>query len=125
MHAPQVCELCADNNTSVDYQVENLFAYPEHVSYLNNFPKGQENSFEIPYHHNYNPNWRTSHPNLSWSNIQNAQHQNFQAPEKKTNVEDILGKFMESTRENEIKQDPDVESSRINKKSRSADGTDS
>ena len=97
---PQVCELCAGSHASVDCQVGNPFAQPEQANYLNNFQKGQGNSYGNPYPHNYNPNWRTTHPNLSWSNNnQNMQKSNFQAPEKKTNVEDILSKFMESTGE--------------------------
>src|SRR4051812_40571480 len=96
----QVCEFCAGCHASVDCQVGNPFAQPEQANYLNNFQKEQGNSFENPYPHNYNPNRRTTHPNLSWSNNnQNMQKSNFQAPEKKTNVEDILSKFMESTGE--------------------------
>src|SRR4051812_15727306 len=96
----QVCELCAGSHASVDCQVGNPFAQPEQANYLNNFQKGQWNSYGNPYPHNYNPNWRTTHPNLSWSNNnQNMQKSNFQAPEKKTNAEDILSKFMESTGE--------------------------
>src|SRR2546430_1464037 len=93
---PQVCEFYAGSHASFDCQVGNPFAQPEQANYLNNFQKGQVNSFGNPYPHNYNPNY----PNLSWrNNNQNVQKLNFQAPEKKTNVEDILCKFMESTGE--------------------------
>src|SRR5436853_5987191 len=75
VNAPQVCEFCAGNRASVECQVGNPFTNSEQVNYLNNFQKRQGNSFGNPYSHNYNPNWRTTHPNLSWSNNQNAQQQ--------------------------------------------------
>src|SRR5436190_2026372 len=100
----KVCELCnVQGHSSSECQVGNPFAQTEQANYLK-FQRGQGNSYGNPYPHNYNPNWRTQHPNLSWSNNnahqpqnnQNAQQQqNYNAPKKKSNIEDMFSKFME------------------------------
>src|SRR3954467_3684079 len=101
MNTPaKLCNSCGGSHESQDCQVGNPFSQNEQANYMGNFQRGQGNSYGNPYPHKYNPNWRTTHPNLSWSNNnQNVQKPNFQTPEKKTNVEDILWKFIESTGE--------------------------
>src|SRR5256886_7154548 len=99
----KVCELCnVQGHSTSECQVGNPFAQTEQANYLN-FQRGQGNSYGSPYPHNYIPNWRTQHPNLSWSNNnahqpqhnQNAQQQqSYNAPEKKSNIEDMLSKMM-------------------------------
>src|SRR3954471_17130151 len=105
MNSPaKVCDLCnVQGHSSSECQVGNPFAQTEQANYLN-FQRGQGNSYGNPYPHNYNPNWRTLHPNLSWSNNnahqsqqhnQNAQQQHVNAPKKKSNIEDMFSKIME------------------------------
>src|SRR3954465_1003219 len=103
MNTPaKVCELCnVQGHSSSECQVGNPFAQTEQANYLN-FQRGQGSSYGNPYPHNYNPNWRTQHPNLSWRNNNELQHQNqnmqqqdFRAPDKKPSIEDMFSKIMD------------------------------
>src|SRR3954464_15919533 len=98
----KLCELCnGRGHTSSECQVGNPFAQNEQANYAN-FQRGQGNSYGNPYPHNYNPNWRTQHPNLSWRNNNELPHQNhdmqqqdFRAPDKKPSIEDMFSKIMD------------------------------
>src|SRR5436189_1206346 len=103
MNTPvKTCELSnGQGHTSSECQVGNPFAQNEHANYLNQ-QRGHGNSYGNPYPHNYNPNWRTQHPNLSWRNNnelphqnQNMQQQDFRAPDKKPSIEDMFSKIMD------------------------------
>src|SRR3954466_16239402 len=103
MNAPvKTCGLCnGQGHTSSECQVGNPFAQNEQANYVN-FQRGQGNAYGNPYPHNYNPNWRTQHPNLSWRNNnelqqqnQNVQQQDFRAPDKKPSIEDMFSKIMD------------------------------
>ncbi|KAL5549392.1 hypothetical protein UlMin_004623 [Ulmus minor] len=95
------CELCGGNHASIECQVGNPFASPnaEQASYVSNFKRQQHN----PYSNIYNPGWR-NHPNLSWGNNQGGfkpSTSSFQPQEKKrSDLEGILGKFIEESRAN-------------------------
>ncbi|KAL5550767.1 hypothetical protein UlMin_000943 [Ulmus minor] len=95
------CDLCGGNHTSIECQVGNPFASPntEQANYVSNFQRPQNN----PYSTTYNPGWR-SHPNLSWGNNQGGfkpSSSSHQPQEKKqSDLEEILGKFIEETRAN-------------------------
>src|SRR3954468_8514492 len=105
----QVCELCAGNHATQDCQVGNTFNQTEQVNYMNsNFQRGQGNSYGNPYPHAYNPNWRNTHPNLSWGNNSNSQQQNpqqqhpqqhqqqkFEQQPMKSGIENLLTKYIE------------------------------
>lgn len=57
INAPtKLCNLCGGGHLSQDYQVENSFAQTEQANYMNNFQRGQENSYDNKYLHNYNSN---------------------------------------------------------------------
>src|SRR3954466_2875947 len=98
----KLCELCnGRGHTSSECQVGNPFAQNEQAHYAN-FQRGQGNSYGNPYPHNYNPNWRTQHPNLSWRNNNELPHQNqdmqqqsYRAPDKKPSIEDMFSKIMD------------------------------
>src|SRR4051812_29325010 len=98
----KLCELCnGRGHISSECQVGNQFAQNEQANYAN-FQRGQGNSYGNPYPHNYNPNWRTQHPNLSWRNNNELPHQNqdmqqqdFRAPDKKPSIEDMFSKIMD------------------------------
>src|SRR4051812_4604092 len=96
-----VCELCAGGHATQDCQVGNTFGQQEQVNYMTNFQRGQGNSYGNPYPHAYNPNWRTTHPNLSWGNNSNQQPQYPQQPQsrneqqQKSGVEELLTKYIE------------------------------
>src|SRR4051812_39943260 len=105
-----VCELCAGGHATQDCQVGNTFGQQEQVNFANNFQRGQRNSYGNPYPHAYNPNWRTTHPNLSWGNNGNHQQQQqrtfeqpqqqqqqrtFEQPQKKPS-DDLLSKYIEA-----------------------------
>src|SRR3954467_10015239 len=98
----KLCELCnGRGHTSSECQVGNPFAQNEQANYLNQ-QRGQGNAYGNPYLHNYNPNWRTQHPNLSWRNNnelphqnQNMQQQDFRAPDKKSSIEDMFSKIID------------------------------
>src|SRR4051812_23927307 len=103
MNTPmKTCGLCnGQGHSSSECQVGNPFAQNEQANYLNQ-QRGQGNSYGNPYPHNYNPNWRTQHPNLSWRNNNELQHQNknmqqqsFNAPDKKPSIEDMFSKIMD------------------------------
>ncbi|KAL5543361.1 hypothetical protein UlMin_007145 [Ulmus minor] len=68
-------------------------------NYVSNFQRPQHN----PYSNTYNPGWR-NHPNLSWGNNQGGfkpSSSSYQPQEKKqTDLEGILGKFIEESRTN-------------------------
>ncbi|KAL5574623.1 hypothetical protein UlMin_016322 [Ulmus minor] len=95
------CDLCGGNHASVECQVGNPFASPnsEQANYVSNFQRPQHN----PYSNTYNPGWR-NHPNLSWGNNQGGfkpSSSSYQPQEKKqTDLEEILGKFIEESRTN-------------------------
>src|SRR4051812_45833663 len=102
MNTPmKTCGLCnGQGHSSSECQVGNPFAQNEQANYLNQ-QRGQGNSYGNPYPHNYNPNWRTQHPNLSWRNNNELPHQNpnmqqqdFRAPDKKPSIEDMFSKIM-------------------------------
>src|SRR3954464_14412704 len=96
-----VCELCAGRHATLDCQVGNTFGQQEQVNFANNFQRGQGNSYDNPYPHAYNPNWRTTHPNLSWGNNSNQQPQYPQQQQprneqqQKSGVEELLTKYIE------------------------------
>ncbi|KAL5549438.1 hypothetical protein UlMin_004669 [Ulmus minor] len=95
------CDLCGGNHASFECQVGNPFASPnsEQANYVSNFQRPQHN----PYSNTYNPGWR-NHPNLSWGNNQGGfkpSSSSYQPQEKKqTDLEGILGKFIEESRTN-------------------------
>src|SRR3954465_546360 len=96
-----VCELCAGGHATQDCQVGNTFGQQEQVNFANNFQRSQGNSYGNPYPHAYNPNWRTTHPNLSWGNNSNQQPQYPQQQQvrneqqQKSGVEELLTKYIE------------------------------
>ena len=89
----KICELCGGAHSSQECQVGSPFAKPEQVKYTNNYQRRPGNSYRQYNQNQYNPNWRNNHPNLSWSNTSNTlqPQQNFNAPEKKMNLEDMFG----------------------------------
>ncbi|KAL5574885.1 hypothetical protein UlMin_016584 [Ulmus minor] len=95
------CDLCGGNHASIECQVGNPFASPnaEQANYVSNYQRPQHN----PYSNTYNPGWR-NHPNLSWGNNQGGfkpSSSSYQPQEKKqTDLEGILGKFIEESRTN-------------------------
>ncbi|KAL5555033.1 hypothetical protein UlMin_037269 [Ulmus minor] len=96
-----VNEIDSVNVLSAQCQVGNPFASPnsEQANYVSNFQRPQHN----PYSNTYNPGWR-NHPNLSWGNNQGGfkpSSSSYQPQEKKqTDLEGILGKFIEESRTN-------------------------
>ncbi|GKV04420.1 hypothetical protein SLEP1_g16575 [Rubroshorea leprosula] len=91
------CELCGQfGHASVECQVGNsVQSSNEQANFVSS---GGRSNFN-PYSNTYNPGWR-SHPNFSWSNNQvripsGFQQQNKQ--EKKTNLEELVHKFVSST----------------------------
>src|SRR4051812_275873 len=98
-----VCELCASGHATQDCQVGNTFGQQEQVNFANNFQHGQGNSYGNPYPYAYNPNWRTTHPNLSWGNNSNQQPQHPQQQsrnerQQKSGVEELLTKYIEGNK---------------------------
>ncbi|XP_052172200.1 uncharacterized protein LOC127788130 [Diospyros lotus] len=95
------CELCGrGGHASVDCQVGNPFSSSSSEQ-ANFISYGGNMSNFNPYSNTYNPRWR-SHPNLSWSNNQQRVLPNFQQQhqipqEKKSNLEDMMAKFINST----------------------------
>ena len=89
-----ICDFCAGNHASGDCQVGNPFAQQEQANYVSNFQRGQGN----PYSNTYNPGWR-NHPNFSWGNNNNEHKQppGFQQQQKRSNMENVLTKFMEES----------------------------
>ncbi|KAL5564485.1 hypothetical protein UlMin_027649 [Ulmus minor] len=96
-----VNEIDSVNVLSAQCQVGNPFASPnsEQANYVSNFQRPQHN----PYSNTYNPGWR-NHPNLSWGNNQGGSKpsSSFHQPQEKkqSDLEEILGKFIEETRAN-------------------------
>ncbi|KAL5574401.1 hypothetical protein UlMin_023998 [Ulmus minor] len=96
-----VNEIDSVNVLSAQCQVGNPFASPnsEQAKYVSNFQRPQHN----PYSNTYNPGWR-NHPNLSWGNNQGGSKpsSSFHQPQEKkqSDLEEILGKFIEETRAN-------------------------
>ncbi|KAL0433648.1 UNVERIFIED_CONTAM: hypothetical protein Slati_2699100 [Sesamum latifolium] len=81
---------------SQDCQVGNSHIVNEDANFVSHSGRSNFN----PYSNTYNPGWR-SHPNFSWSNNQQqgpAGHhkpRQVQSPqEKKSNIEDVLSKFI-------------------------------
>src|SRR3954468_20383336 len=99
-----VCELCAGGHATQDCQVGNTFGQQEQVNFANNFQRGQGNSYGNSYPHAYNPNWRTTHPNLSWGNNSNQQpqypqqQQSRNEQQQKSGVEELLTKYIEGNK---------------------------
>ncbi|KAL5540340.1 hypothetical protein UlMin_042902 [Ulmus minor] len=95
------CDLCGGNHASIEYQVGNPFASPnaEQANYVSNFQRPQHNA----YSNTYNPGWR-NHSNFSWGNNQGGfkpSSSSYLPQEKKqTDLEGILGKFIEESRTN-------------------------
>ncbi|GKV38977.1 hypothetical protein SLEP1_g46823 [Rubroshorea leprosula] len=92
------CELCGQfGHASVECQVGNsVQSSNEQANFVSS---GGRSNFN-PYSNTYNPGWR-SHPNFSWSNNQvrvppGFQQQNQQ--EKKSNLEELVHKFVSSTK---------------------------
>ncbi|XP_050222643.1 uncharacterized protein LOC126672731 [Mercurialis annua] len=79
-----------------DHEIETISALDaEGSNYVDNQERGQNNS----YYNTYNPEWK-NHPNLSWSNTQNAVRlpPGFQPQEpRKPSLEDILIQHMQKT----------------------------
>ncbi|XP_031288154.1 uncharacterized protein LOC116146838 [Pistacia vera] len=87
------CEFCAGNHLSRGCQVGNPFAPPQQANYVNNFQGKQQN----PYSNTYTPAWQ-NHPNFSWSNNSYPKPPlGFQVQEAKSNLGDVLTKFMEES----------------------------
>ena len=90
-----VCENCTGNYPSVEFQVGSPFETnsSEQVNYVAN-NQCQYN----PFSNTFNQGWK-NHLNFSWSNNENAQKPlpDFQSQEKKPNLEEIFGKFMQET----------------------------
>ncbi|XP_031282977.1 uncharacterized protein LOC116141632 [Pistacia vera] len=81
------------NRLSKDCQEGNSFAQPERANYVNNFQRGQENSYSST----YTPAWH-NHPNFLWSN--NNEHKpppGFQPQKKRSNRESMFTKFIEES----------------------------
>ncbi|XP_010275709.1 PREDICTED: uncharacterized protein LOC104610674 [Nelumbo nucifera] len=88
------CEWCGGGHVSTECQVGNQFMQsPEQVDFVGNLQRQQSNS----YPHAFNPGW-WNHPNLSWSNqnVVKPPPQNFAQPEKKSNLEELMTKFISS-----------------------------
>ncbi|KAL0411765.1 UNVERIFIED_CONTAM: hypothetical protein Slati_3766200 [Sesamum latifolium] len=91
------CGACGQmGHWSQDCQVGNLHIINEDANFVSH---GGRSNFN-PYSNTYNPGWR-SHPNFSWSNNQQQgpaghhQPRQVQPPqEKKSNIEDVLSKFI-------------------------------
>src|SRR3954471_7986378 len=95
INAPtKICNLCGGGHSASDCQVGNPFAQPEQVNFMNNYQRGQGNSFQSPYSQTYNPNWR-NHPNLSWNNNSNVQQQQPQRFEQKQVPNDMFTRYMQ------------------------------
>ena len=60
------CDLCGGSHMSKECQVGNMFAQAEHVDFMGNSSRMQNN----PYSSTYNPGWR-NHPNFAWGNQSN------------------------------------------------------
>ncbi|KAL5560543.1 hypothetical protein UlMin_036754 [Ulmus minor] len=96
--AHELLEVMAENNNQ--WHSERVIAKrPAQANYVSNFQRPQHN----PYSNTYNPGWR-NHPNLSWGNNQGGfkpSSSSYQPQEKKqTDLEGILGKFIEESRTN-------------------------
>ena len=96
MHVQSItCDLCGGGHDTSNCQTGNPFAKTtDTANYIGNFFRPQQNN---PYSNTYNQGWR-QHPNFSWSN-QNAAQQpppGFQVPEKKSNMEELMVKFMQN-----------------------------
>lgn len=88
-----ICEFYGGNHLSRECQVGSPFGQPEQANYVNNFQRGQGN----PYSNTCTPAWQ-NHPNFSWSNnnVLNPPPE-FQAQEKKSNLEDVLSWFIDES----------------------------
>ncbi|XP_010247584.1 PREDICTED: uncharacterized protein LOC104590568 [Nelumbo nucifera] len=88
------CEWCGGGHISTECQVRNQFMQsPKQVDFVGNLQRQQGNQYPRA----FNPGWR-NHPNLSWQN-QNAVKpfpQNFNQPENKSNLEELMTKFIAS-----------------------------
>ncbi|KAL5555381.1 hypothetical protein UlMin_037617 [Ulmus minor] len=93
------CENCAGNNPSVEYQEARPFKANsnEQVNYVTNNQRNYNTQYN-PNSNTFNQGWK-NHPNFSWSNNANVQKPppGFQSQEKKPNLEEILGKFVQDT----------------------------
>ncbi|XP_010247674.1 PREDICTED: uncharacterized protein LOC104590651 [Nelumbo nucifera] len=95
MHVHAVaCEWCGGGHISTECQVGNQFMQsPEQVDFVGNLQRQQGNHYPRA----FNPGWR-NHPNLSWSdqNVVKPLPQNFTQLEKKSNLEELMTKFISS-----------------------------
>ena len=95
------CDMCNGGHVTDECQGLSAVARqtPEHVDYMGNAPRPQNN----PYSNTYNPGWR-NHPNFSWGN-QGQQRNNpppgFQQQhlpqEKKPSMEELMAKFIQTS----------------------------
>ncbi|XP_010242052.1 PREDICTED: uncharacterized protein LOC104586489 [Nelumbo nucifera] len=96
MHVQFVtCDWCGGGHISTACQVGNQFRQStEQVDFVGNFARQQGNQ----YHHAFNLGWR-GYPNQSWPNQHGPKPfpQNFHQLEKKSNLEELMTKFIAST----------------------------
>ncbi|KAJ4713012.1 DNA-directed DNA polymerase [Melia azedarach] len=91
IHIPHtVCELCSGNHSSMDCQVDNLFAASSfgQVSYVGNY-NHQNDLYSNTYNQGY-------HPNFSWRENQTSSFE-FQPQEKKVSLEEALAQLTMNT----------------------------
>ncbi|XP_010245393.1 PREDICTED: uncharacterized protein LOC104588947 [Nelumbo nucifera] len=85
---------CGGSHNSTECQVGNQsFQSTERVDFVGNFARQPGNQ----YHHAHNPGWR-DHLNQPWQNQHASKpfHQNFHQPEPKSNLEELMTKFITS-----------------------------
>ncbi|XP_019052130.1 PREDICTED: uncharacterized protein LOC109114251 [Nelumbo nucifera] len=95
LHVQSVtCDWCGGGHISTKCQVGNQFRQStEQADIVGNFPRQQYSQN----HHAFNPGWR-GYPNQSWPNQHGLKPfpQNLHQPEKKSNLEELMTKFIDS-----------------------------
>ncbi|XP_031264274.1 uncharacterized protein LOC116122580 [Pistacia vera] len=92
-----MCDFCGEDHPNHECQSGNMFAVnsmPDHANYVSNFRRPNNN----PYSETYNLGWR-NHPNFSWRNNNQVKPPlpSFQSQEKKSNLEEMMVKFLSTT----------------------------
>ncbi|XP_031275291.1 uncharacterized protein LOC116133741 [Pistacia vera] len=92
-----MCDFCAKDHSNHECQSGNMItinSMPDQANYVSNFHKPNNNSHSAT----YKLGWR-SHPNFSWSNNNQVKPPplGFQSQEKKTNLEEMMAKFLSTT----------------------------
>ncbi|XP_031277994.1 uncharacterized protein LOC116136420 [Pistacia vera] len=92
-----MCDFCGEDHPNHECQSGNMFAINsmhDQANYVSNFRWPNNN----PYSETYNPVWR-NHPNFSWSNNNQVKQPlpGFQSQKKKSNLEEMMVKFLSTT----------------------------